>query len=108
LDSSRGMGSEDDFLNSLKDWADVLILTATSILNETTETILEHAGPRLKTIILGPSTPMVPAAFEHLPIHMLAGTVPLQRENIFKAVRQGAGTPVIHKYSKKSYYIVPA
>jgi hypothetical protein len=34
---------------------------------------------------------------------MLAGTVPLEKENVLKAVRHGAGTPVLHRFSRKSY-----
>jgi hypothetical protein len=53
--------------------------------------------------MLGPSTPMVGQVFDNLPVHMLAGTVPLDKDNILKAVRHGAGTPILHKFSRKSY-----
>jgi uncharacterized protein (DUF4213/DUF364 family) len=53
--------------------------------------------------MLGPSTPMIGEAFSHLPVHVLAGTVPLNKEKILKAIRHGMGTPVLHKYSRKSY-----
>ena len=103
LDRSRELGRVGDFYKKLKNWADVLFLTSTSILNNSTEEILANAHARLKTIMLGPSTPMVEQAFEHLPVHMLAGTVPLEKENVLKAVRHGAGTPVLHRFSRKSY-----
>ena len=103
LDRSRGFGQIEDFYKKLKNWADVLFLTSTSILNNSTEDILANVHDRVKTLMLGPSTPMVAAAFDHLPVHMLAGTVPLDRENIIKAVRHGMGTPVLHRFSRKSY-----
>jgi uncharacterized protein (DUF4213/DUF364 family) len=103
LDRSRELGRVGDFYKKLKNWADVLFLTSTSILNNSTEEILANAHARLKTIMLGPSTPMVKQAFEHLPVHMLAGTVPLEKENVLKAVRHGAGTSVLHRFSRKSY-----
>jgi hypothetical protein len=103
LDQSRGLGEPTDFYKKLKNWADVLFLTSTSILNNSTEEILANVHARVKTIMLGPSTPMVAAAFEHLPVHMLAGTVPLDKENIVKTVRHGMGTPVLHRFSRKSY-----
>jgi uncharacterized protein (DUF4213/DUF364 family) len=103
LDRSRELGLVEDFYKKLKNWADVLFLTSTSILNNSTEEILANAHARLKTIMLGPSTPMVKQAFEHLPVHMLAGTVPVEIENVLKAVRHGAGTPVLHRFSRKSY-----
>ena len=67
------------------------------------EEILAHAGQNLKSIMLGPSTPMVTDAFEHLPVHMLAGTVPIEQEKVLKAIRHGMGTPVLQKFSRKSY-----
>lgn len=103
LDRSRGLGRMADFYDKLQNWAEVLFLTSTSILNNSTEEILANAHGGVKTIMLGPSTPMVKKAFEHLPVHMLAGTVPLEKENILKAVRHGAGTPVLHRFSRKSY-----
>ena len=103
MDASRGMGEKSDFYAKLEVWADVLLLTSTSILNNTTEEILQNASQKVKTIMLGPSTPMVAAAFEHLPVHMLAGTVPIDKANILKAIRHGMGTPVLQKFSRKSY-----
>lgn len=103
LDESRKLGREDKFYKKLEKWADVLFLTSTSILNNTSEKILGHAHPNIKTVMLGPSTPMIGSAFKHLPVHMLAGTVPIDSENILKAIRHGMGTPVLHKFSRKSY-----
>jgi uncharacterized protein (DUF4213/DUF364 family) len=103
LDESRHLGKENEFFNKLENWAQVLFLTSTSILNNTSEKILGHAHPNIKTVMLGPSTPMIADAFKHLPVHMLAGTVPLDKENILKATRHGMGTPILHKFSRKSY-----
>jgi hypothetical protein len=103
LDISRGLGDRKDFYTKLNNWADVLILTSTSILNNTTEEILSHLHEKAKTALLGPSTPMVAEPFAHMPVHMMAGTVPLDKDNIIKAVRHGMGTPVLHRFSRKSY-----
>jgi len=102
-DEFRHIGKKEIFYKKLENWAEVLILTSTSILNNTTEEILSNVGRWVKTVMLGPSTPMVGEAFDHLPVHMLAGTVPIEKENVLKAVRHGAGTPVIQKFSRKSY-----
>jgi len=106
LDQSRGLGRKADFYKKLKNRADVLFLTSTSILNNSIEEILVNAHDHLKTIMLGPSTPMVAEAVSHLSVHMLAGTVPTDKENILKAVRHGMGTPVLHKFSRKSYLLL--
>jgi len=106
LDSSRGLGKKDDFYSKLKNWAQVLLLTSTSVLNNSTEEILVQAGENLKSIMLGPSTPMVADAFEHLPVHLLAGTVPLDKDQTLKAIRHGMGTPVLHKFSRKVFLVL--
>ncbi len=106
IDISRDIGHAEDFYGKLGDWAEVLFLTSTSILNNTTEEILGNVGENVKTVMLGPSTPMVCEAFEHLPVHMLAGTVPLEKEKVLKAVRHGVGTPVIHKFSRKAFCLL--
>jgi uncharacterized protein (DUF4213/DUF364 family) len=103
LDISRGFGQKEEFYIKLKNWAQVLLLTSTSVLNSSTEEILAHAGNNLKSVMLGPSTPMVADAFEHLPVHMLAGTVPVDKEKTLKAIRHGMGTPVLHKHSRKVF-----
>lgn len=103
IDTFRGLGNKQTFRRKLNEWADVLILTSTSILNDTTEDVLEACGSRVRTIMLGPSTPLVKAAFMHLPVHILGGTVPVGHENVLKAIRHGTGTPVIQKFSRKSY-----
>jgi uncharacterized protein (DUF4213/DUF364 family) len=104
LDESRGLGHKKDFYHKLGNWAEVLLLTSTSILNQSTEEILANVGGKVKTVMLGPSTPMAAKAFEHLPVHMLAGTVPIDKDKTLKAVRHGMGTPILHKFSRKSFW----
>ena len=101
VDDSHGIGDKKDFYEKLGGWADVLLITATSILNGTTEEVLAHVSPDTAVIMLGPSTPMVMDAFSHLPVRVLAGTVPTDFEAVLKAVRHGEGTPVIHRFSRK-------
>jgi len=103
LDESRNLGRVSDFYNLLRGWAEVLFLTSTSILNNTCEEILAHLGQGVKTVMLGPSTPLVAEAFAHLPVDILAGTVPVDKDNVLRAIRHGQGTPVIQKYSRKVF-----
>jgi uncharacterized protein (DUF4213/DUF364 family) len=104
IDNARGIGDKRTFYKQLADWAEVLILTATSIVNSTMEDILSHAGPQLKTVVLGPSTPMLPEAFAHLPIHMLAGSAVMDREAALKAIRHGGGTRALKPFTRKVYW----
>jgi uncharacterized protein (DUF4213/DUF364 family) len=104
IDDTRGIGDKKTFYRQLGDWAQVLILTATSIVNGTMEDILCHAGPGLETVVLGPSTPMLPQAFAHLPVHMLAGSAVMDREGALKAVRHGGGTRALKPFTRKVYW----
>jgi len=101
LDDFQGIGDRSRFYRKLSEWAEVLVLTSTSILNDSAEEVLGRLAPGAGAIMLGPSTPMVAEAFGHLPVHILAGTVPVDREAVLKAVRHGVGTPVIHRFSRK-------
>ena len=107
LDDMQGVGDRNRFYGKLNGWAEVLVLTSTSILNHTTEELLGKAGSGVKVAMVGPSTPMIADAFSHLPVHLLAGTVPLDQKAVLKAVRHGAGTPVIHRYSCKVHLSLP-
>lgn len=102
LDDFQGVGEASSFYRKLERWAEVLVLTSTSILNDTTEEILGCLAPGVKVIMIGPSTPMVAEAFDHLPVHFLAGTVAVDKEGVLSAIRHGAGTPVIHRFSRKA------
>lgn len=106
IDQSRKIGETHEFYAQLRDWAEVLFLTSTSILNQSTEDILSHTSKAVRTVMLGPSTPMVPEAFSHLPVAILAGTVPVDREKVLQAVRYGAGTRHIQQYSRKVYALL--
>lgn len=101
IDDQQGIGERDAFYRKVREWADVLILTSTSILNESTEDLLKQTRPHVKSVMIGPSTPLVADAFRHLPVQMLAGTVPVDQTAVLKAIRHGEGTPVIHRSSRK-------
>jgi uncharacterized protein (DUF4213/DUF364 family) len=101
LDATHHIGQPEEFYKQLNSHVDVLIMTSTTILNHTTEEILRHASPSVKSVIIGPGTPMVAEVFSPLPVDVLAGTVPIDQNRVLRAVRHGAGTPVIQKYGRK-------
>jgi uncharacterized protein (DUF4213/DUF364 family) len=106
MDKSRGTGEHGRFMERLSDWTEVLILTSTSLLNGTVEDILALVGPEVKTVVLGPSTPMIREAFVGLPVNMLAGIAPMQGRDVFKAVCHGLGTPALMKSCHKKYLLI--
>ncbi len=107
LDSNRGLGEKEKFYKTLRDQeTEALILTSTSIINKTTEEILGNLPSSTPCVMLGPTTPMIPESFSHLPVDILAGTVPVAIDGVLKAIRHGKGTPVIQKSCRKVYTIV--
>jgi len=103
IDSSLGLGDPLAFRARLGSWTEVLIMTATTLLNDSAEELLLAAGPGVRSVIMGPSTPLVPAAFTHLPVMALAGIVTCDAAAVEKAVRHGAATPGMKPYVRKVY-----
>jgi uncharacterized protein len=76
----------------------VAIITATSILNNTLETILNDlVNPRWVSII-GPSTPICRDIFAGTPVTHLGGSVVLDRPKVLQIVSEGGGTPALRPY----------
>jgi len=76
----------------------VAIITATSILNNTLETILNDLeNPRWVSII-GPSTPVCRDIFAGTPVTHLGGSVVLDRPKVLQIVSEGGGTPLLRPY----------
>jgi uncharacterized protein len=103
IDSSLGLGDPLEFRARLGSWTEVLIMTATTLLNDSAEELLLAAGPGVRSVVMGPSTPLVPAAFAHLPLTALAGIVICDATAVEKAVRHGAATPGMKPYVRKVY-----
>ncbi len=101
IDHFKGMGDERSFFSFLREEADVLLITSTTLLNRTTETVLKQVNAHTRCAMLGPGTPMTVRPFVHLPLHILAGTAPVDKEKVIKMIRHGMGTRMIHKFSKK-------
>ncbi|MGD9006599.1 MAG: DUF364 domain-containing protein [Desulfobacteraceae bacterium] len=102
IDEFRQMGDKDRFLHQLATWADAALITSTTILNNTLESILDRAAEKVRIALLGPSTPMVAEAFKHRPmVKALAGIVPGRIDPVLKTVRHGLGTRHLHRCSRK-------
>jgi uncharacterized protein (DUF4213/DUF364 family) len=104
LDRDREMGNEAQFLRDIAEWPDVLIITATSILNASFELFMDSVGPGTRVLVLGPTTPMVPEAFGAFPVTMLGGMVAHDHDRVMSAVRQAALTPALQRHCRKVYW----
>ncbi len=71
--------------------AEVVAVTATTLLNGTLERVLSLVAPGAFTLMLGPSTPLHPALLD-AGFHLLCGTVVEDPDAVVTAVGQGAVT----------------
>jgi len=71
---------------------DVVIVTSTSLINNTADGILDHCGGAREVAMLGPSTPCVAAAFEGTPVTLLAGSQVTNSGSALRIVSEGGGT----------------
>lgn len=84
----------EDAMEQLLPQADVVAVTATTLLNQTLPTVLAGVRPEAFVMLLGPSTPLAPALFQ-FGFDVLCGTVVNDPETVLRAVEQGAVTSQI-------------
>lgn len=80
---------------------DAAIITATSIVNNTVDAILEAAKDCRQVVVLGASTPLVPQAFSGTPVTLLSGVVANQPEQVLQVVSQGGGMRSFGRHVRK-------
>lgn len=95
----RGLnrGEEDlgeESMAELLPQANVVAVTATTVLNRTLPAVLAAVPPEAFVMLLGPSTPLTPELFA-LGFDVLCGTVVDDSEAVLRAVEQGAVTSQI-------------
>jgi uncharacterized protein (DUF4213/DUF364 family) len=73
----------------------VVIITATTLLNDTLEETLNDLGDPRHVAILGPSTPLCPEIFRGTPVNHLGGAVVRNRRNVMQIISEGGGTPAM-------------
>lgn len=71
---------------------DVIVLTATSIINHTFDEVSRYCKNAKEVCLVGPSTPLCPEVFEKHHITLLAGSVVKKPELILQIISQGGGT----------------
>lgn len=104
-DIGKGIGEQEEFYRLLASGeAKGFILTSTSLINASTEEVLSHLNEATPCALLGPTTPMMPEVFSHLPVDYLGGIAPGNAAGVFKAIRNGRGTRHILKAARKVYF----
>ena len=71
---------------------DVVVITATSVINHTIDEVISYCKNAKEVCIVGPSTPLCPEVFRKYNITLLAGSVVKNPRLILQIVSQGGGT----------------
>jgi uncharacterized protein len=75
--------------------ADVLAVTATTLINHTFEGLIALCKPGTKVILMGPSTPLSPVLFDH-GVDLLCGTIVTDPQAVMLGISQGASSHQLH------------
>lgn len=70
----------------------VVVITATCIINHTIDKVLLYCKNAREVCIVGPSTPLCYEVFKRYHVHLLAGSVVTHPDQILEIVSQGGGT----------------
>ncbi|HOO71006.1 MAG TPA: DUF364 domain-containing protein [Spirochaetota bacterium] len=77
--------------------ADIIIITATSIINNSIGSILQSAAGSRDVVLMGPSTPMSGKAFMSTPVTHLAGSQVTDPEKALEVIMEGGGTQKLYQ-----------
>lgn len=70
----------------------VAIISATTLLNQTLEPLLEACASCREVVLLGPSTPLCPEIFSGTPVTMLSGVAVRDAQGLLQVVAEAGGT----------------
>jgi len=91
ITKDSGLYSEDDIPEYLPN-CDMVMITATSIINHTIDGVLSNCKSAREVCLVGPSTPLCPEVFKKYNVTLLAGDVVINPEQTLQIVSQGGGT----------------
>jgi len=70
----------------------VAFISSTTIMNDTIDGLLEAARECRETVLLGPSTPLIPEAFAEAAVTWLSGMIVEDSVGLLRVVSEGGGT----------------
>jgi uncharacterized protein len=100
-----GLTDLQEMPNVLAD-CDVVLISATSLLNHTFDTLLTWSARARDRCVLGPSTPLFAEFFQNKGITVLAGRQILDADKILQIVSEAGGTQRFGKVTRKINLII--
>ena len=92
IEKERGGLYPERFIPSFLPGCDVVLISATSIINHTIDDVLSCCAGAREVFIVGPSTPLHVGSFADTNVSLLAGTVVTDPERMLRIISQGGGT----------------
>ena len=74
------------------------IITATTLLNNTFEEIINLLGTPRAVAIMGPSTPLLPRIFDQTSVTHLGGAIVADSARVMQIISESGGTPALRPY----------
>jgi len=78
-------------ISDISDKIKIAIITSSTLVNKTLDSILENLKNVPEVLLMGPSTPLNPEIFKFTPITWLCGSIVKDSELLFKEVCEGKG-----------------
>jgi uncharacterized protein (DUF4213/DUF364 family) len=85
----------------------VAVVTSTTIINHTVDGLLDAAGNCREVVLLGASTPMIPALFKDSPVTYISGIIVKNPMDILRIVSEGGGVRAFRDHTKKVNLAIP-
>jgi uncharacterized protein (DUF4213/DUF364 family) len=80
---------------------DIAFISATTVINDTIDGLLEAAQNCRHVVVLGSSTPLLPQAFDETPVTCLSGIVVTDPTGILQVIAEGGGTRFFKPFVQK-------
>lgn len=83
-------------------FCDVVIITATSIINKSIDRLLNSISSKAKeVVVLGPSTPLNPEYFKDTPVSLLCGVLVKDPYSVLEIISLGGGMRSFNRFVEK-------
>jgi len=86
----------------------IALITATSIINHTVDSLIEAARNCREVVLLGASTPLLREAFEATTVTMLSGVVVKEPDGVLRVVSEGGGMRQFSPHVRKVAWRISA